>query len=825
MQVKYYKTIIGSNISLKYTSRKRYKKFPENEAILVGSEEQKSVLLGDGAVTSLKTSVENKCDYVIIEGTRWFVIETEYLNGGQIQLYLQRDVIGENGVTGFVGKIERGYTSTLLRNRKELSLNEVMKKRIPVIPDKLEYGAISVNTHTNEMWGLLYLLKTTARNITIEGLKIEAEDVLSNPEETIYTCEDLDNPDEIICGGDLYFSVSLRGSGTEPIAKGYYEVSLRWKNDYSNNNLTCIPAIREISGRIPEQLIVIYVNTVRTDLASTDINKTLSEACLYYSRRVIDYINGNASPLSSLPDSKIGGNYIENTIDYTTKKYRYNDEYFTYTSERKNLFRDGIVNSDGNQSFLNQLVNKNETNSVMFGNILVDFNYRIISVGSSCGFYMFTNSSVSWLTTIYHRRKLTPSEANQLNLDTTNINLIDEPYVILSIPLFDCTVTYDNVSYDVKREDAFIVFNSIIRDTSGENPILVDAQIYPYAPDMSFVNGVVSGIPIMAIGSTSSERTCSVNILPYIDVKKEYIKRNYVLVSPDKSGRFSFNYYDYTNAILPLQSDEKYNSKVTKIIVKTAYKPFGIISSAVIIPDNDSLVGLQYDTDMRGSSPASNGFQCSLTSNAFETYKRQNSNYQQIFNKQEEELRKMHYVEKVNDITAGVVNTLSATMMGSIGGSQLGELGLGKIFGSKALGAGIGASVAGGTVGGAMAYQNVVNESLRRYEEKLLKERFDLNIGTIKNIPDSLNRVSSFNEIIAKEFYFVIEVYECSPADSAVADTFINLYGYGLGVFDFLSNYTKNGWFLRSTLIASELEPKMHTIASDELEGGIYLYE
>lgn len=164
-------------------------------------------------------------------------------------------------------------------------------------------------------------------------------------------------------------------------------------------------------------------------------------------------------------------------------------------------------------------------------------------------------------------------------------------------------------------------------------------------------------------------------------------------------------------------------------------------------------------------------------------------------------------------------------MMGAIGGSQLGELGLAKAFGTKAGGAAVGASVAGSVVGGAMIAQNVVNESLRKYEEKLLKERFDLNIGTIKNIPDSLNRVSSFNEIIAQEFYFVIEVYECSPADSKVADTFVKFYGYGLGVFDFLSNYVKNGWFIRSTLISSELEPKMHTIASNELEGGIYLYD
>ena len=42
--------------------------------------------------------------------------------------------------------------------------------------------------------------------------------------------------------------------------------------------------------------------------------------------------------------------------------------------------------------------------------------------------------------------------------------------------------------------------------------------------------------------------------------------------------------------------------------------------------------------------------------NAFETYKRQNSNYQQIFKLQQDELQKIHETEKVNENTSGIVN-------------------------------------------------------------------------------------------------------------------------------------------------------------------------
>ena len=42
---------------------------------------------------------------------------------------------------------------------KELGLNQILKKRQSLIPDSDTYGNYTVNNHTNEMWGLLYLVK------------------------------------------------------------------------------------------------------------------------------------------------------------------------------------------------------------------------------------------------------------------------------------------------------------------------------------------------------------------------------------------------------------------------------------------------------------------------------------------------------------------------------------------------------------------------------------------------------------------------------------------------------------------------------------------
>ena len=257
-------------------------------------------------------------------------------------------------------------------------------------------------------------------------------------------------------------------------------------------------------------------------------------------------------------------------------------------------------------------------------------------------------------------------------------------------------------------------------------------------------------------------------------------------------------------------------------------KPFSIISSAIIQRDTSSsvLAGISYESDLRGSQPSSNGFECSIATNAFEEYKRNNSNYQQIFALQREELQKQHSVEAVNEKTSMIVNTISATAMGAIGGGSIAGGGGGLISSAiSAAGATAGGAAAGALVGTAMNQQMELNAELREYELNLQQQRFDLEIGTIKNLPNSINRISSFNEIIMRDFCYIVEVYECSEYEKELVSVFIQKYGYGLGIFGLVEQYYKSGWFVRGTLISSSLNANLHVIADKELKGGFYLNE
>lgn len=817
MLINYYK-----NDNLKYASRKRHKVLNYTPFY---SENQKSVLLGNGANTSIKTKVENICDYVTIDDTRWFVVSYEYLNGKQVQLNLQRDVIGEFGISSFFGKVERGFTNGILKYRKELNLNQILKKRIKLLPNGNQYGNYSVNTHNNEKWGILYLTKPTGIdpntgepypelvNINIPAFEPDVVDFpLLNPGEYIYE-------DSLKTSRKLYTALILVAS-----SNGANIGTLVFEYDIENPN----------SSNAVFHPLAVFDDTcgkVTLDSFKDGLDPYSPEPLNDFAKNMALQLGSNwrvdTSVLSVMnPSLNYNGIVIKNE-----------DKYFKYSTEQSKKITygynyTGIYQPSDFETLLQSALNQSMEGVLMslsgYKNTRA-VNLRFITSidpRSNEGGYYNEYDSV-----ILKRKELTASESGAIVIDTTK-ELVDEPFFVLACPLYDVNIT-GSENYIIEQENAFMVFNTIIQYLSGDSGYLVDAQIYPYCPTLINVMSAVSGVPFFNINSSFYSHVCTAQLLPFGDIKTEYIERQYSLISPEQSGKFDFNFYDYIDR----QEDQNgnigsntngINYAKMNFIIKTALKPFSIISSATIQRDTSSsvLAGISYESDLRGSQPSSNGFECSISTNAFEEYKRNNSNYQQIFALQREELQKQHSVEAVNEKTSMIVNTISATAMGAIGGGAISG-GSGGLIGKVISGAGAvaGGAAAGALVGNAMNQQMELNAELREYELDLQQQRFDLEIGTIKNLPNSINRISSFNEIIMRDFCYVVEVYECSEYEKELVSVFLQRYGYGLGVFGLVEQYFKNGWFLRGNLISSNLNTNLHMIASRELKGGFYLYE
>lgn len=844
MKIYYYK-----NSNLAYASRNRYYQIPSD--IIPTEETQKKVIFGDGANTSIKTNVKNICDYVVIddekgnEPTRWFVTSYTYLNGEQVILNLQRDVIGQFGLANAFGKIERGYTDSILKNRKELSVNEILKKRIPLktmvdTNGMFRTGNYSVkpkSVDTKEMWGVLYITNPNDdNNINInipEFSDVEYQNFAQGllPEDG----------SKVFYGSTYYvyntFRVIARASFTSgKVWYGGYTIKITysytnntWQRDVVVNTVDTNQDLLYSDWWGDHTLLVTYVDfSISTgvfDFPSDGTAQSYTDECV---KKLFDgigdlVIHANNTTIPTLSEGFRFPN-IPNTVndffDYTglnvsddggTTVYNYTsvDNTLTeYGSYDTSMFLLGIQGRYDFTVFDNKAVIANVLNRSSSGSI--DASSRIV----------YTEKT-------YSRTQL--NIQNNIKIDfNLKYQLIDEPYTIILFPLFNCTI-YGNdeggnyKEYVIERSSAFQVFNTVISKLSGENPYLVDAQIVPYAPVLASVefeledsNNTKKGYPFFRITSNNYTIPIKVDVGALNDIKKEYIIHKYSIQSPEQSSSFDFNFYDYKKSNTPLDID-----------IKVALKPFAIISSAVIRRDAEengeyALMGINYQSDLKGSQPSANGFECSLASNAFETYKRQNANYQQIFNLEKEELRINHETEKVNEVTSMVVNTITGTAMGALGGAALADVSfLGT--GTRAVGAIAGAATAGTTIGVASVIQAVQNDKLREYEERLQQERFDLNIGTIKALPNQINRISSFNELITPDFYYVINCYECSQKEIEIVDEFIRRYGYGLGVYGLFDDYKATNWFLRGELISSSLITNLHNILTKELAGGIYI--
>lgn len=768
MHIRFYK-----NDNLKYSSRKRIKDISNYDSFV--GKIYNSVKLNNGAYTSIITDTKNICDYVTIDDTRWFVVSYTYKNGSQVELYLQRDVIGEFSLDNFYGKIERGYTDTLLRNRKELDLNQILKQRIPIQQEKsLESirGNYKVDTlNSNEMWGILYFSKNNNEEIVsvnIPEFSVPATEIT----QAMFLDEGLYEGSTI----DLsYSSISIGFDSTGIIYTAFPsgEVILNTGSSYN------VKLHKQGLGGSYEQIARDFARQYYDFALRRDIE---------YQKKYSKISNSTLSTLTTNP------------VKYENKFYLYN-----YVSRTTSNF--GVVNIPNN-SILS----------------MTGSNWHVLE-------YNYTLDVAKNFNEIrLNRKEIDSSEIGEFQIPIS-LDIVSEPFSILAFPLFDTTIKgkYKETEkeWNVNKTQQFQIFNNIIRaESGGSNPLLIDAQIIPYCPvllnavsEFSPNNSQYSS-PIFSLASSSFEFETKISLNPSVDVKFDYITREYSIVSPDGTGKFNFNFYDYTNDIIKDTGNIEINTKQLTFLTKLCLKPFSVIGSCNAIPETNSIYGITYSSDLRGCNPSNNGFQSSLSSNAYQTYLRENSNYQQIFNLQKEQLQKQLAVEKSNEISSIIMNTITGATMGAIGGASVGQ----SIFGNigAGVGAGIGAGVAGAAVSSAMGIQFSKNEELREYEMFLQQANFDLQIGQIKNLPNQISRISSFNEITLKDFYFAVEVYECTEAEKIMIRKYIDNFSYALGVVDYYINYLKTGKFIKGNLLKSGLVPVLHDIAVNELLGGIY---
>lgn len=361
------------------------------------------------------------------------------------------------------------------------------------------------------------------------------------------------------------------------------------------------------------------------------------------------------------------------------------------------------------------------------------------------------------------------------NLPQTVRKLDDAPYKMFCMPYYTGQYKYrfsvDGSSYiDVDKDVQMAWAISIAKELGNS---LYDLQILPYCPisnwematdraiwskdktvDVDYV--VLKGASDLNYGycsfcDISSKEQFIKYPIEVLDYKVENQCDMYRLCSPNYASVFEFN--------------AARNGGVEGYNVRYTYKPYQPFIN--VAPKFGRLYGNDFK-DNRGLI-LSGDFSLPIVTDAWINYQLQNKNYLLSFDRQIENMEVQYGWQRAQAITGAIAGTLQGGATGAAaGGMAAGAAGavVGGVIGT-------GTSLAGGIMDVNMQ-QALHNEAL-----DFARDNFGYQLGNIKALPNTLNKVSS---IVANSKLFpFVEYYTCTDEERQAFEDKLKYNGMSIG--------------------------------------------
>ena len=333
-------------------------------------------------------------------------------------------------------------------------------------------------------------------------------------------------------------------------------------------------------------------------------------------------------------------------------------------------------------------------------------------------------------------------------------DLQDAPYGMFAIPFnaikIKCgTNEYIELTDENAKNIALAVSSSLAEQWGGTSAQLYDLQLLPYCPfqDNIAADGslIISDVknytpiegeteggtkPILSYILWANTSTMRFTIPYSITVTDPKITNEcdmWRLSSPNYNGQFEFN--------------AAKNGGVSYFNVDCEYKPYA--PHIHVAPNFNLLYGQDFD-DGRGLICAGD-FSLTQTSDAFATYQRQNANYDNIFNRQIQNMEFNNNKQLASDIIGGVAGALS----GGVAAGAVFGLGAGAAAGAVSLGAGIADAA--------------INQSIRNEALDYTKDLHGYQLGNIQALPNSITKISSLSPDF--KLFPILEYYTCTEIE------------------------------------------------------------
>ena len=713
----------------------------------------------DGVNTELIVNTNQRANYLLavednIINSRWFIIESTRLRNGQHRLMLRRDLIADNyndivNAPCFIEKATLNDGDPAIFNSENMTFNQI------------KTSETALKDETNSAWVVGYI----PRDSFPEDKPIEATVPLQNSADS--TIDNLSNWE--------YWQ---------------YTQGTKFKGNYVNNSFYAgYVYVSPFTPSHPNNINHPYMQGFAM-YTSGSINKNING----YGSRNNGVISGLSSPATSISGLRLNAAYPDEQASSVANSIISNapSSWTLHLSEIDSAGRAFTgCNSEESTLELESLNNKviYESTSDLYHRIKIIKTYKqnqILnitngslydalnnnlnrSIGGPISSYTIEGNGANFTYKMLYNYYEYTIELEQLQLSaktTLNNNryhLEDQPYDMFCIPYSNDLKIYQNGTelFTANKSIAINMAIEIGADTGANN--IYDIQLLPYCPvrycikaDGTFdfgnakhhfikdPNGNNIGVILWATNSSFT-----LNIPYTINVVNPKIERQtdiYRLCSPNFNGQFEFS--------------PAMNGGVNYFNVDCNYKPFNPYIH--VNPNFNYLYGQDFN-DARGLI-CGGDFSLPQISNAWANYQLNNKNYQNIFDRQIENMEVNNAIQREKEILGASIGAIGGLAGGAIAGAKGGPIGMA----SGAVIGGIGSAVAGGI-------DVALNERSRIEALDYTKDQFGYKLGNIQAIPTSLSKTSALT--YNNKIFPILEYYTCTEEEKRALENKIKYNG------------------------------------------------
>ena len=669
--------------------------------------------------------------------SRWFIIDSVRTRAGQYNLTLRRDLVVDyyNIIVQspmFIEKATLPYSSPLLFNEENFAVNQIKQKET-LLKDK-----------SNIPWIVGYYSKGSALQGTV-NINEEVDAIPLN----ISTIEDWEyyqyKQTELI-GPASYGAYIFKYADGPILSLSYFKAEVNADN--GNTNRTQIPT---------QTAYLQHIGTLLTE-------SKFKEAFVSYGLSKLNpSAYSGAETNSKVLDLNSYSGSVVKTLDGKYHQISVNS-----------VQRTNTINIASGELF-NQLSDIVLNNLGMIG----EPNASTFTYKFTAQYYSVTIKELTNLETKY-------------NITNNKLVTTDAPWDIFAIPFGAMKVTTeDNKTLQTNADIGIAAAMAIQAQQSGR---VYDIQILPYLPMQELLttsgfneirltdprqyskildkDNATVGIILNANKSRFNFKISDISD-PKFKVAQSNIEKKvrnecdkWRLTSPNYS-----NYFDF--------SVQK-NGGISYFDVDCEYKPF--TPYIHLNPNFSYLYG--YDDNSPRGLVLGGDFSISQIIDQWQQYQIQNKNFQNIFDRQIQNMEVTNKYQKLSEQITAITGTVSGGVAGAgtgliaSGGNPYAAIG-GAIVGTAA-------SAAGGVA------DVMIKEKLRNEAMDYTKDLFGYQLGNIQALPNTISKVSALNN--NNKIFPILEYYTCTEEETKAFLNKVAYNGMTTMVIGKIEDYVGNSW-------------------------------